>query len=54
MITLCTVPETWCAKDRRTDGQKKWHIEVGAPPKNAPGKKMQASPLLQLSLLPLI
>ena len=20
--------------DRRTDGQKKWHIEVGAPPKN--------------------
>ena len=20
-------------RDRRTDGQKKWHIEVGAPPK---------------------
>ena len=20
--------------DRRTDGQKKWHTEVGAPPKN--------------------
>ena len=36
MITWFTVPEIWCAtdgrKDRQTDGQKKWHIEVGAPP----------------------
>ena len=22
-------------RDRRTDGRKKWHIEVGAPPKNS-------------------
>ena len=29
MIRWCTVPEIWCT----TDGQKKWHIEVGAPPK---------------------
>ena len=21
-------------RDRRTDGRKKWHIEVGVPPKN--------------------
>ena len=34
MITWCTVPEIWCATDGRTDRQKKWHIEVGAPPKN--------------------
>ena len=31
------VPEIWCAtdawKDRQTDGQKKLHVEVGAPPK---------------------
>ena len=41
MIRWCTVPEIWCETDRqtggwtdrRTDGQKKWHIEVGAPPK---------------------
>ena len=37
----CTVPEIWCAMDRRTDewmegwtDAKKWHIEVSAPPKN--------------------
>ena len=24
----------WCATDRWTGGWKKWHIEVGAPPKN--------------------
>ena len=30
MIRWCMVPEIWCA----TDGQKKWHIEVGALPKN--------------------
>ena len=29
MIRWCTVPEKWCATNRR----KKWHIEVGAPPK---------------------
>ena len=29
MIRWCTVPEIWCA----TDGRKKWHIEVCAPPK---------------------
>ena len=34
VITWCTVPEIWCTTDRWTDGQKKWHIEVGAPPKN--------------------
>ena len=37
MITCCTVPEIWCAidgwTDRRTDGRKKWHVEVGVPPK---------------------
>ena len=22
------------ARDGRTDGQKKWHMEVGVPPKN--------------------
>ena len=31
------VLEIWCAMDewtdRQTDEQKKWHIEVGAPPK---------------------
>ena len=34
MIRWCTVPEIWCAIDRQTDGWKKWHKEVGAPPKN--------------------
>ena len=38
MIKWCMVPEMWCATDGgtdgRTDGWKKWHIEVGAPPKN--------------------
>ena len=42
MITWCTVPEIWCARNRWTDGRldgrtgwKKWHIEeVSAPPKN--------------------
>ena len=44
-IIWCTVPKIWCVTDRRTDrrtngrtdrrthGQKKWHIEVGTPPK---------------------
>ena len=36
MITWCMFPEIWCATDRHTDRQKKWHItEVGDPPKNA-------------------
>ena len=26
------IAEMWCT----TDGHKKWHIEVGAPPKNVP------------------
>ena len=38
MITWCMVPEIWCKMDWLTDGRidsrKKWHIEVGAPPKN--------------------
>ena len=38
MITWCTVAKIWCTTDGwtdgQTDGQKKWHIEVGAPPKN--------------------
>ena len=38
MIRWCTVPEICCMTDRRTnrrtDGWKKWHIKVGAPPKN--------------------
>ena len=32
MIGWHTVPEIWCTMDGRTDGRKKWHIEVGAPP----------------------
>ena len=34
MIRWCMVPEICCATDVWMDGQKKWHIEVGAPPKN--------------------
>ena len=30
MIIWCMVLEIWCATDRRT---KKWHLEVGTPPK---------------------
>ena len=30
MITICSVPQIWCT----TDGRKKWHIGVGATPKN--------------------
>ena len=35
MIRWYIVPEIWCAMDGQTDtdGWKKWHIEVGAPPK---------------------
>ena len=32
IMIRCTIPEIWCATDGRMDGQKKWHIEVGAPP----------------------
>ena len=39
MIRWCTVPEIWWAADRWRDRQKKWHIEVGAPPK----KRVQCS-----------
>ena len=31
------VPEIWCVMDRQTKGQKNWHTEVGAPPKNIHG-----------------
>ena len=34
MITWCTMAEIWCATDGRTDGCKKWHIEVFATPKS--------------------
>ena len=34
MTRWCAVPEICCATDRRTDGLKTWHIEVGAPPQN--------------------
>ena len=33
MIRWCTVPEIWCTTDGQMDEQKKWHIEVGAPPR---------------------
>ena len=34
MIRWCTVPEKWRTTDEQTDRWKKWHIEVGSPPKN--------------------
>ena len=34
MTRWCTVPEICCAMEGWTDGWKKWHTEVGAPPKN--------------------
>ena len=34
MVRWHTIPEIWCATGRWTDRWKKWHIEVGAPPKN--------------------
>ena len=36
MIRWCMVPEIWCTMDIQIDRQKKWHIEVGTPPKNGP------------------
>ena len=33
MIWWCMVPEKWCATDRRTNKQEKWHTEVGIPSK---------------------
>ena len=47
MITWFMIPEIWCKLDGQTDGQsdgKKWHIEVGAPPKNI----IQRESLIQL------
>ena len=43
MIKWCTVPEIWCATERdgQTDRWKKWHIEVGAPPKKDTKALMQ-------------
>ena len=41
MIRWCIFPEIWCTvvewTDRRTNGQKKWYIEVGTPPKKWQG-----------------
>ena len=37
MIKWCTVLEIWCTTDGRRAGWKKWHIEMGAPPKKKPG-----------------
>ena len=38
MITWCMFHEIWCVTDgqmdKRTVVQKKWHVEVGAPPNN--------------------
>ena len=34
MTTWCMVPEIWWTTDGQMDEWKKWHIEVGAPPKN--------------------
>ena len=34
MVTWPMVPEIWCITYRRTDGWKKWHLELGVPPKN--------------------
>ena len=54
MIRWCTVPEIWC----RTDGQKKWHIEVGAPPKKKKRNGTLGTPIkcgvLQSSTLDLL
>ena len=41
MIRWCTIPEIWCMMDRWTDGWKKWHREVGAPPKNLKKKQKE-------------
>ena len=34
MVTWLMIPEIWCIRYRRTDRWKKWHLELGAPPKN--------------------
>ena len=39
MIRWHTVPEIWCTTDERTD--RKWHIEVGVPPKNTCCQSLQ-------------
>ena len=43
MIRRCTVPEICCATDGWTDVWKRWHIEVGVPPKNEHLKKRKTS-----------
>ena len=43
-IRWCTVPEICCVTDGRTDRRKKWHIEVGAPPKKW-NKQQRQQPL---------
>ena len=45
MIRWCMVRGIWYATDGWTDGRKKWHIEVGGPP-----KKINMSNRVQLSL----
>ena len=40
MITWYTVPEIWWTKDGQTNGWKKWHTEVGRPPKNKNNQKI--------------
>ena len=50
MIRWCTVLEKWCTTDR----QKKWHTEVGVPPKNSdtvPGYASLSTDILQTSSL---
>ena len=55
MIRWCMVPEIWCTTDgwmdRQTDGRKKWHIEVGAPPKNGIKKKHHSNKFLNCLLV---
>ena len=40
IMIRCTVTEIWCMTDGWTDGWKKWHIEVGAAPKNIAKKQV--------------
>ena len=50
MITWYTVPDIWSATDnRKIDRQKKWHMEVGAQPKNDYLEKVLSCKLGHLS-----
>ena len=53
IIRWCTVPEICCVMDGQTDGWmnrwKKWHIEVGAPPKNLIVCKNQVKSIIRNS-----